>query len=143
MSRQSKKRFPEIIHFFLLLAECSYLLKMADALCPYIHPQPIHLLCFCTKTGHKSSLLPEGGEGTGGGYMLLCPCKWHRLRRNSRGFVGLCLSDPPRVSPWRHSKGCLPPLCNTAVLPCIFFYTFEKHSPRNQWLIWLVVTFFE
>lgn len=127
-------------YIFLLLAECSYFLTMANALSPCIHLQPIHLLNFSTKRGHKSSFLPC--EGTGGGYMLWGPCVWHRLRRKSRGFLGLCPSDPSRKSPWRHSKGCLPLLCICKCIPCIFFYTFEKHSPRNQWVIWLVSTFF-
>lgn len=51
-------------YIFLLLAECSYLLTMANALSPCIHLQPIHLLYFSTKRGHKSSFLPC--EGTGG-----------------------------------------------------------------------------
>lgn len=77
-----------------------------------------------------------------GGYMLWGPCKWHRLRMSSRDFVELYPSDPSRKSPC--SKGFFLFLCifkAVVLLKCIFFYTFENHSPRNQGVIWLVSIF--
>lgn len=72
---------------------------------------------------------------------------WHRLRINSRGSAGISPSDPSRKSPWSHSEGCLPLLCICKVVVrlhvnFLFFYILEKHSPRNQWVVWLVSTLF-
>lgn len=102
----------------------------------------ICLLHLSLKRGRKNSFSWGHWEG----YRLWGPCIWHGLKMKSWGSAGISPSDLSRKSPWRR-RGDYQPLlcvCKAVVLLCItflFFQTPVKHSPRNQWVIWLVSTF--